>query len=78
MSVYLMLTTLTDQGRQAIQEDPDRLREINKEVEFMGLKSSTSTPFWDSMTSLIYLKRQTMKSWLDWQYDSVAKERCKP
>jgi len=38
MSVYLMLTTLTDQGRNAIQEDPERLREINKEVEFMGAK----------------------------------------
>lgn len=38
MSVYLMLTTLTDRGRQAIQEDPERLRDINKEVEYMGVK----------------------------------------
>jgi uncharacterized protein with GYD domain len=38
MSIYLMLTTLTDAGRKAIQEDPDSLREINKEVEFMGVK----------------------------------------
>ncbi|MFC2016913.1 GYD domain-containing protein [Chloroflexota bacterium] len=38
MSVYLMLTTLTDQGRKAIQEDPETLREINKEVEYMGVK----------------------------------------
>jgi len=38
MSVYLMLTTLTDNGRQVIQEDPERLREMNKEVEFMGVK----------------------------------------
>lgn len=38
MSVYLMLTTLTDQGRKAIQEDPELLREINKEVEYMGVK----------------------------------------
>ena len=38
MSVYLMLTTLTDQGRKAIQEDPEILREINKEVEYMGAK----------------------------------------
>jgi uncharacterized protein with GYD domain len=33
-----MLTTLTDAGRKAIQEDPEKLREINKEVEFMGAK----------------------------------------
>ena len=38
MSIYLMLTTLTDAGRKAIQEDPESLREINKEVEFMGAK----------------------------------------
>ncbi len=38
MSVYLMLTTLTDVGRKAIQEDPERLREISKEVEYMGVK----------------------------------------
>jgi len=39
MSVYLMLTTLTDEGRKAIQEEPERLRELNKEVELMGVKS---------------------------------------
>ena len=38
MSVYLMLTTLTDEGRKVIQEDPEKLREINEEVEFMGVK----------------------------------------
>ena len=38
MSVYLMLTTLTDNGRGAVQEDPERLRDINKEVEYMGVK----------------------------------------
>ena len=38
MAVYLMLTTLTDEGRKAIQEDPEILREINKEVEYMGAK----------------------------------------
>lgn len=38
MSVYLMLTTLTDHGREAVQEDPEKLRELNKEVEYMGIK----------------------------------------
>jgi len=38
MSIYLMLTTLTDEGRKSIQEDPERLMEINKEVEYMGVK----------------------------------------
>ena len=38
MPVYLMLNTLTDAGRKALQENPEILREINKEVEFMGVK----------------------------------------
>lgn len=38
MSVYVMLTSLTDAGRKATDEDPDSLREINKEVEYMGVK----------------------------------------
>ena len=41
MSVYLMLTTLTDEGRKALQENPEILKEINKEVEFMGVKILT-------------------------------------
>jgi uncharacterized protein with GYD domain len=41
MSVYLMLTTLTDAGRKALQENPEILKEINKEVEFMGAKILT-------------------------------------
>ena len=38
MSVYLMLTTLTDEGRKTIKENPDRIKEVNKEVELMGVK----------------------------------------
>ncbi|MFC1910771.1 GYD domain-containing protein [Chloroflexota bacterium] len=38
MSVYLMLTTLTDAGRKALQEEPESVKEINKEVEYMGVK----------------------------------------
>lgn len=54
MSVYLMLTTLTDEGRKVIQDDPESLRYINKEVEHMGAKSWTSMPFWVSMISSVY------------------------
>ena len=41
MSVYLMLTTLTDAGRKALQEDPEILKEINRETEYMGVKILT-------------------------------------
>lgn len=38
MSVYLMLTTLTDAGRKSLQEDPEVLKDLNKEVEYLGVK----------------------------------------
>lgn len=38
MSVYVMLTTLTDEGRKTVKEKPERIKEVNKEVEAMGAK----------------------------------------
>ena len=38
MAVYLMLTTLTDEGRKTIKANPARIKEVNKEVEAMGVK----------------------------------------
>ena len=38
MSIYVMLTTLTDEGRKSIKEKPERIKEVNKEVENMGVK----------------------------------------
>ena len=38
MATYVMLTTLTDEGRKTIKEKPQRIREVNKEVEAMGVK----------------------------------------
>jgi len=33
-----MMTTLTDEGRKTITENPGRIKEVNKEVESMGAK----------------------------------------
>jgi len=38
MGLYVMLTTLTDEGRKTIKENPGRIKEVNKEVEAMGVK----------------------------------------
>ncbi len=38
MATYVMLTTLTDQGRKTIKESPQRIKEVSKEVEAMGVK----------------------------------------
>jgi len=38
MATYIMLTTLTDEGRKTVKSNPKRLKEVNKEVEAMGVK----------------------------------------
>ncbi len=38
MAIYVMLTTLTDEGRKTLKANPQRIKEVNKEVEAMGVK----------------------------------------
>ncbi len=38
MSVYVMFSNLTDEGRKTVKENPERIKEVNKEVEAMGVK----------------------------------------
>lgn len=38
MPMYVMLTTLTDEGRKTVRKNPERIKEVNKEVEKMGVK----------------------------------------
>jgi len=38
MATYIILSTLTDEGRKKIKENPERILEVNKELEKMGIK----------------------------------------
>ncbi len=38
MAIFVMLTNLTDEGRKTLKQNPQRIREVNKEVEAMGVK----------------------------------------
>ncbi len=38
MAIYVMLTTLTDEGRKTIRDKPERIKEVNHEVEAIGVK----------------------------------------
>ncbi len=38
MAIFVMLSNLTDDGRKTIKKKPDRIKEVNKEVEEMGVK----------------------------------------
>ena len=37
MGKYIMLTTLTDEGRKTIKMHPERIKEFNTELEKMGV-----------------------------------------
>lgn len=36
MATFIMLSTLTDEGARTIKSKPERIREVNKEVEKLG------------------------------------------
>ncbi len=38
MATYIMLSTLTDEGRKTVKMKPERIKEVNKELEKMGVK----------------------------------------
>jgi uncharacterized protein with GYD domain len=38
MPIYILLTTLTAQGVQTLRSNPERLREVNRDVEELGAK----------------------------------------
>jgi uncharacterized protein with GYD domain len=38
MPIYILLSTLSQQGVQTLRSNPDRLREVNRDVEELGAK----------------------------------------
>ena len=38
MPRYILLSTLTAEGRKTIKEKPERIREVNREIEAFGAK----------------------------------------
>ncbi|MEM2104089.1 MAG: GYD domain-containing protein [Candidatus Bathyarchaeia archaeon] len=38
MPIYVLLSTLTSDGRKTIKERPERIKEVNKEIEVFGVK----------------------------------------
>ena len=41
MPMYILLSTLTPEGRKTIKENAERIREVNKEIEAFGAKVVT-------------------------------------
>lgn len=38
MALYILLSTLSDEGRKTVKAKPERIKEVNKEIEGMGAK----------------------------------------
>ena len=38
MATFIMLSTLTDEGAATITENPNRIKEVNLEIESLGVK----------------------------------------
>ena len=38
MNTYILLSSLTAEGRKTIKEKPERIKEVNKEIEAFGAK----------------------------------------
>ncbi len=38
MATYIMLSTLTDEGAKTVRENPNRIKEVNLEIEALGVK----------------------------------------
>ncbi len=38
MPYYVILSNLTDEGRMTIKQKPERIQEVNREIETMGVK----------------------------------------
>jgi uncharacterized protein with GYD domain len=38
VALYILLSSLTDEGRKTVKSKPDRIKEVNKEIEGMGAR----------------------------------------
>ena len=38
MATYILLSTLTDEGARTLRRNPERIKEVNKELEALGVK----------------------------------------
>jgi len=38
VAIYILLSTLTDEGRKTLKDKPSRIQEVNKEIESMGAR----------------------------------------
>jgi len=60
MATYILLSNLTDEGNQTLKKNPDRIKEVNKELEKMGGKVTAQYATLDATILLISWKLLTI------------------
>src|SRR5712691_10970205 len=59
MPTYVLLSTLTSQGVQTLKSNPDRLREVNRDMVELGARGSTRIQTLTAMTIEEFLETLT-------------------
>ena len=59
MPIYILLSRLSQQGVQTLKSNPERLREVNRDVEVSVRACCTSGRRSESSTSSTSLRRRT-------------------
>ena len=60
MPLYILLSTLTPEGRKTIKKNAERIKEVNKEIEAYGAKVVGQYAVLGPTTSLTLLKPLTI------------------
>ena len=66
MPTYVLLSTLTPEGRRTLHSNPDRLEEVNKEIETFGCTIRASMLCWAPMTLSALLRQTTTRRLRIW------------
>ena len=64
MATYIILSNLTDEGAKTLKNNPERIKEVNQEIETLGVKVLSQYALLDLMISSILWRDRTTYKWL--------------
>ena len=67
MAYYLQLVVLTDKGRRNFEENPEWIKELNKDMELMGVKILTQYALLGQFDFVNIIEARAMKLLPKWQ-----------
>ncbi len=61
MPSYILLPTLTAEGRKTVKNRPEQILEVDREIEALGLKVLSQHAVLDPTTSFTWWRRRIMR-----------------